>query len=115
MRFGLYNIQRTESELNKLKEQVFELKQKLGAIIVAHNYQIAEVQDIADFVGDSFELSRRCADAKAKTIVFCGVDFMAETAAILNPNATVLLSAATACCPMAEMIDENDLAEWKVK
>jgi quinolinate synthase len=76
---------------------------------------VAEVQDVADFVGDSFELARRCAKAKAETIVFCGVDFMAETAAILNPDATVLLSAATACCPMAEMISENDLKDWKAK
>jgi quinolinate synthase len=112
---GLFTIRRTDAELALLREQIFELKKKLNAIIVAHNYQVAEVQDIADFVGDSFELSRRCAEAKAKTIVFCGVDFMAETAAILNPSATVLLSTVTACCPMAEMINENDLNEWKTK
>ncbi len=112
---GLYTIKRTETELNELREQVFALKKKLNAVIVAHNYQIGEVQDIADFVGDSFELARRCAEVKAETIVFCGVDFMAETAAILNPEATVLLSAATACCPMANMISENQLNEWKAK
>jgi len=103
------------SGLDHLREQVAELKEKLGAVIVAHNYQRPEVQDIADFVGDSLELARRCAEVKAETIVFCGVDFMAETAAILNPGATVLLSAATACCPMAAMIDENDLGEWKAR
>jgi len=108
-------IQRPEAELAQLREQVFELKKKLNAIIVAHNYQLAEVQDIADFVGDSFELARRCAEVRAETIVFCGVDFMAETAATLNPDATVLLAASTACCPMAEMIAENDLNEWKAK
>jgi len=94
-------------------EEIAELKGKLGAVIVAHNYQRPEVQDIADFVGDSLELARRCAEVKAETIVFCGVDFMAETAAILNPDATVLLSAATACCPMAAMIDDDKLREWK--
>jgi quinolinate synthase len=112
---GLFTIPRTAAELNQLREQVFDLKKKLKAIIVAHNYQVGEVQDIADFVGDSFELARRCAEAKAETIVFCGVDFMAETAAILNPRATVLLSTTTACCPMADMITENDLNEWKAK
>jgi quinolinate synthase len=103
------------SSLDHLREQVAELKKELGAVIVAHNYQRPEVQDIADFVGDSLELARRCAEVKAETIVFCGVDFMAETAAILNPYATVLLSAATACCPMAAMINENDLNEWKTR
>lgn len=112
---GLFNIPRTAAELTQLRKQVSDLKKRLNAIIVAHNYQVSEVQDIADFVGDSFELARRCAEAKAKTIVFCGVDFMAETAAILNPNATVLLSAATACCPMANMITEASLNEWKAK
>jgi quinolinate synthase len=97
----------------RLEEEIAELKEKLGAVIVAHNYQRPEVQDIADFVGDSLELARRCAEVKAETIVFCGVDFMAETAAILNPDATVLLSAANACCPMAAMIDTDKLREWK--
>jgi quinolinate synthase len=99
----------------QLREQIAELKKKLGAVIVAHNYQRPEVQDIADFVGDSLELARRCAEVKAETIVFCGVHFMAETAAILNPDATVLLSAATAGCPMANMIDADKLREWKEK
>ena len=112
---GLGVTNRPEAELARLREEVFEFKKKLNAVIVSHNYQIPEVQDIADFVGDSFELARRSAELKAETIVFCGVDFMAETAAILNPDATVLLSAATACCPMAAMIGEHDLSEWKEK
>ena len=97
----------------RVGEEIAGLKKKLGAVIVAHNYQRPEVQDIADFVGDSLELARRCAEVKAETIIFCGVDFMAETAKILNPDASVLLSAATACCPMAEMIDGDDLSQWK--
>jgi len=113
--YGLGVTNRPEAELARLREEVFELKKKLNAVIVSHNYQLPEVQDIADFVGDSFELARRSAELKAETIVFCGVDFMAETAAILNPEATVLLSALTACCPMAAMIDEHDLSEWKEK
>jgi len=107
------NQTRNTDTLNRLREEVFKLKRELNATIVAHNYQIGEVQDIADFVGDSLELARRCAEIKAETIVFCGVDFMAETAKILNPEATVLLAAATACCPMAQMIDEDKLKEWK--
>lgn len=108
-------IERTEVELAQLRERIFELKKKLNATIVAHNYQRPEVQDIADFVGDSLELARRCAEVKAENIVFCGVDFMAETAAILNPESVVLLAHATACCPMAKMIDVDDLREWKKK
>ncbi len=106
-------IERPEAELAKLRERVFELKRKLNATIVSHNYQRPEIQDIADFVGDSLELARRCAEVKAETIVFCGVNFMAETAAILNPESAVLLAHPTACCPMADMIDVNDLKEWK--
>lgn len=106
---------RSEAEIAPLRQRISELKKKLGAVIVAHNYQRPEVQDIADFVGDSLELARICAAQKAETIVFCGVDFMAETAKILNPSATVLLAHATACCPMAQMIDIDDLREWKAR
>ncbi|MEW6141822.1 MAG: quinolinate synthase NadA [Chloroflexota bacterium] len=106
---------RSEAEIAPLRERIADLKRKLGAVIVAHNYQRPEVQDIADFVGDSLELARICATQKAETIVFCGVDFMAETAKILNPSATVLLAHATACCPMAMMIDAEDLREWKTR
>ena len=107
------HIYRSPEEHARLRDEIHRLKKQLNAVIVSHNYQIPEVQDIADFVGDSLELARRCAEVNAKTIVFCGVDFMAETAAILNPNAIVLLAASTACCPMAEMIDAIDLKKWK--
>jgi quinolinate synthase len=106
---------RSEDELATLRTEIHTLKKKLNAVIVSHNYQIPEVQDIADFVGDSLELARRCAEINAKTIVFCGVDFMAETASILNPNTVVLLAASNACCPMSDMIDEYKLNEWKQK
>jgi len=101
------------SSLNQLKEKIAELKEELRAVIVAHNYQRPEVQDIADFVGDSLELSRKCTEVDAETIAFCGVHFMAETAAILNPNRTVLLAEGSAGCPMADMITVDELREWK--
>jgi quinolinate synthase len=97
----------------QLKEKITRLKEELRAIIVAHNYQRAEVQDIADFVGDSLELSRHCIKTDARTIVFCGVRFMAETAAILNPDRTVLLPEGGAGCPPADMITGEELRRWK--
>ena len=106
---------RTPIELTRLQEEINELRHRLNAVIVSHNYQLPEVQDIADFVGDSLELARKCAEVKAETILFCGVDFMAETAAILNPEAMVLLAASTACCPMSQMIDAEDVKEWRRK
>ena len=107
---------KTEMELIELQqkiEKIEKLKKSLNAVIVAHNYQRPEVQDIADFYGDSLELARICTQVDAEVIVFCGVHFMAESAAILNPERTVLLSEADAGCPMADMIDEKDLREWK--
>jgi len=103
------------SNLKQAKEKIAELKRELDAVIVAHNYQRPEVQDIADFTGDSLELARMCVGTKAETIVFCGVRFMAETAAILNPSSTVLLSHADAGCPLADMIDVERLRQWKEK
>jgi len=97
----------------QLKEKIARLKEELKAVIVAHNYQRAEVQDIADFVGDSLELSRHCTEVDAQTIVFCGVQFMAETAAILNPDRMVLLTESSAGCPLADMITVDELREWK--
>jgi len=97
----------------ELRDKIDKLKKSLNAVIVAHNYQRPEVQDIADFVGDSLELARRCTQVDAEVIVFCGVHFMAESAAILNPERTVLLSEADAGCPMADMISAKDLREWK--
>jgi len=101
------------SEFSRLKEKIAQLKRELRAVIVAHNYERPEVQDIADFVGDSLELSRRCTEVDAGTVVFCGVRFMAETAAILNPDRTVLLSEGSAGCPLADMINIDELIEWK--
>ena len=101
------------SDFNQLKEKIARLKEELKAVIVAHNYQRPEVQDIADFVGDSLELSRQCTEVDAETIVFCGVRFMAETAAIVNPERTVLLSEGSAGCPLADMISTDELRQWK--
>jgi quinolinate synthase len=106
-------IAESESGLKGLQEEVLELKRELNAIIVAHNYQRPEVQDIADFTGDSLELARKCVGTRAEVIVFCGVLFMAETAAILNPETTVLLSHHDAGCPLADTISVDSLREWK--
>lgn len=99
----------------KAEEKIAKLKKELNAIIVAHNYQRPEVQDIADFTGDSLELAQKCVGTRAEIIVFCGVRFMAETAAILNPSSTVLLSHSDAGCPLADMIDVDTLRRWKQK
>ena len=101
------------SELKQLEERIARLKEGLRAVIVAHNYQRPEVQDIADFVGDSLELARRCTEVDAETIVFCGVRFMAETAVILNPERTVLLSEGSAGCPLADMLTTDKLRQWR--
>ena len=92
-----------------LQEEILQLKQERNAIILAHNYQRPEVQDIADLTGDSLELARAAAAMEGDVIVFCGVDFMAETAAILAPEKTVLLPAPDACCPMAGMVTAEEL------
>lgn len=94
-------------------EKIATLKRQRRAVVLAHNYQIGEVQDIADFTGDSLGLSIEASKTDAATIVFCGVRFMAETAAILSPDKTVLLPDATAGCPMADMIDAKQLADLK--
>lgn len=94
-------------------ERIQKLKRELNAVIIAHNYQIGDVQDIADFVGDSLELSQKAAQIESEMIVFCGVHFMAETAAILSPKKTVLIPERDAGCPMADMIDGSEMREWK--
>jgi len=96
-----------------LLEKIGELKRRKNAVIIAHNYQLPEVQDAADFVGDSLELSRKAAGLDAAVIVFCGVHFMAETAAVLAPGKTVLLPEIEAGCPMADMINGRELRGWK--
>ncbi|MCD6600000.1 MAG: quinolinate synthase NadA [Dehalococcoidia bacterium] len=99
--------------LKQAREKIAKLKEELQAVIVAHNYQRPEVQDVADFTGDSLELARKCVGIEAEVIVFCGVRFMAETAAILNPASTVLLSYPDAGCPLADTIDIGSLRQWK--
>lgn len=93
--------------------KIAELKKERNAVIVAHNYQIDDVQEIADMVGDSFALSRYCASSQHDVIVFCGVHFMAESAKLLSPGKTVLLPEIDAGCPMAEMVTAEALREAK--
>lgn len=91
-------------DMPSLQQQILEFKEQKRAIILSHNYQRDEVQDIADFVGDSLELSRIAATKDCAMIIFCGVHFMAESASILSPDKTVLLPEADALCPMADMV-----------
>lgn len=99
----------------ELTRKILELKEEKNAVIVAHSYQVDDVQEIADMVGDSFALSKYCASTKAEVIVFCGVHFMAESAKILSPEKTVLLPELDAGCPMADMVTAEGLREMKAK
>jgi quinolinate synthase len=103
----------TTAELTTLHDEVRALAAERGVVILAHNYQVPEVQDVADFVGDSLGLSREAAATDAEAIVFCGVHFMAETAKILSPEKTVLLPDLDAGCSLAASITADQLREWK--
>ncbi len=102
----------SQEQLNK---EIQRLKKEKNALILAHTYQNDEVQEIADFIGDSLELSRLAAETSHPALVFCGVHFMAESAALLSPEKTVILPVAEAGCPMAEMADAETVKEWRAK
>lgn len=100
---------------DSLHDRIKQLAAEKNAVILAHNYQIAAVQDVADYVGDSLGLAQQAAETDADVIVFAGVHFMAETAAILSPDKTVLLPAPDAGCPMADMLTADQLREFKAE
>ncbi|MEM1689684.1 MAG: quinolinate synthase NadA [Candidatus Hadarchaeales archaeon] len=100
-------------KVDEIVEKIVELKEKKKAVILAHNYQIPEIQDLADFVGDSLELALACTKIDKNLVVFCGVDFMAETASILNPEKKVLIPDVEASCPLAAQLPLRVLLEKK--
>lgn len=100
-------------ERMRIAEEIGRLRKKKNAVILAHNYQLPEVQDIADFTGDSLALSQMAAKTEADMIVFCGVHFMAETASIISPGKKVLIPDLKAGCSLADAIDADQLREWK--
>ena len=102
-------------QIERMRGEVRALAEERGAVILAHNYQVPEVQDVADYVGDSLGLSRKAATAEGDVIVFCGVHFMAETASILCPEKTVLIPDLDAGCSLADSIDAEQLADWKAQ
>ncbi len=109
----LVEYERGVESIDSLSEEIAELKKARNAVILSHNYQSPKVQKISDYVGDSLGLARQAAETDADVIVFCGVHFMAETAAILNPGKTVLLPDAGAGCSLADMVDADAIRQWK--
>ena len=105
----------TPAEVDSLKDEVRSLAEQRHAVILAHNYQVPEIQDVADYVGDSLGLSRQAAATDAEVIAFCGVHFMAETASVLCPEKTVLIPDLDAGCSLAASIDAEQLAAWKAQ
>ena len=99
----------------EIKEKILKLKKEKDVLIIAHSYQTKDVQEIADFVGDSYMLSKIARDSDKKTIVFCGVYFMAESAKILSPEKTIILPVIDAGCPMADMVTKEDVLELRRK
>ena len=108
-------VRTREEQIVQLQGEIKALARERNAVILAHNYERAEVQDVADYVGDSLGLSREAAKTSADVIVFCGVHFMAETAAVLSPHKTVLLPDLAAGCSLASMIDAEQLRAWKAE
>jgi len=98
---------------SSLKDEIMRLKKEKDVVILAHNYQIPDVQDVADFTGDSLGLSRQAAKVSQKTILFCGVHFMAETAAIISPDKKVLIPDLQAGCSLSDSINVDELRNWK--
>lgn len=113
MKIILEKLQLKQKE--SLIDEILKLKQLRNAIILAHNYQEGEIQDIADYTGDSLNLSKKASETDADVIVFCGVNFMAETAAILSPEKTILLPDPYAGCSLADTINRKQLLSWKAK
>ncbi len=105
----------TAEQIAELHDEVRELAAERRAVILAHNYQVPEIQDVADYVGDSLGLSRRAAASDGEVIAFCGVHFMAETASILCPGKTVLIPDLDAGCSLAASIDADQLADWRAQ
>src|SRR5438552_18653111 len=114
---GVHRVQvrkpRPPAQFDALSREILALKKRLNAVILAHNYQVAEIQDVADYVGDSLGLSQQAAKTDADVIVFCGVHFMAETAKILNPNKTVVLPDKDAGCSLEESCPADKLRAFQ--